>query len=95
VNLLDTQIGLVEAQEGMAIIPSFGFPARRRASCRTCGATAMPLVPAGRAVWANVLKCCESLVNAIVKKIATEVPASIFFKSIRLSRICKFPRLGS
>src|SRR5258708_10555398 len=54
----------------------------------------MPLVSAGRAVWANVLKCCESLVNAIVKKIATEVPASIFFKPIRLSRICKFPRLG-
>ena len=60
-----------------------------------CGATAMPLVSAGRAVWANVLKCCESLVNAIVKKIATEVPASIFFKSIRPCRICKFPRLGS
>ena len=29
VNLLDTQIALVEAQEGMAIIPSFGVPACR------------------------------------------------------------------
>lgn len=29
VNLLDTQIGLVEAQEGIAIIPSFGLPACR------------------------------------------------------------------
>jgi LysR family transcriptional regulator, carnitine catabolism transcriptional activator len=29
VNLLDTQIALVEAQEGMAIIPSFGLPACR------------------------------------------------------------------
>src|SRR6266850_94360 len=47
----------------------------------------MPLVSAGRVVWANVLKCCESLVNAIVRRIATEVPASIFFKSIHLSRI--------
>jgi LysR family transcriptional regulator, carnitine catabolism transcriptional activator len=29
VNLLDTQIGLVEAEEGIAIIPSFGIPACR------------------------------------------------------------------
>jgi LysR family carnitine catabolism transcriptional activator len=29
VNLLDTQIGLVEAGEGVAIIPSFGLPACR------------------------------------------------------------------
>jgi DNA-binding transcriptional LysR family regulator len=29
VNLLDTQIALVEAQEGIAIIPSFGIPACR------------------------------------------------------------------
>ena len=29
VNLLDTQIGLVEAEEGIAIIPSFGLPAYR------------------------------------------------------------------
>ncbi len=29
VNLLDTQIALVEAQEGVAIIPSFGMPACR------------------------------------------------------------------
>jgi len=29
VNLLDTQIALVEAEEGMAIIPSFGLPACR------------------------------------------------------------------
>jgi LysR family carnitine catabolism transcriptional activator len=29
VNLLDTQIALVEAQEGIAIIPSFGMPACR------------------------------------------------------------------
>jgi len=29
VNLLDTQIALVEAQEGIAIIPSFGLPACR------------------------------------------------------------------
>ena len=29
VNLLDTQIGLVEAEEGIAIIPSFGLPACR------------------------------------------------------------------
>jgi DNA-binding transcriptional LysR family regulator len=29
VNLLDTQIGLVEADEGIAIIPSFGIPACR------------------------------------------------------------------
>jgi len=29
VNLLDTQIALVEAEEGMAIIPSFGMPACR------------------------------------------------------------------
>ena len=28
-NLVDTQIGLVEAEEGMAIIPSFGLPACR------------------------------------------------------------------
>jgi hypothetical protein len=27
VNLLDTQIALVEAEEGIAIIPSFGMPA--------------------------------------------------------------------
>jgi DNA-binding transcriptional LysR family regulator len=30
VNLLDTQIGLVEAEEGIAIIPSFGIPDCRR-----------------------------------------------------------------
>jgi DNA-binding transcriptional LysR family regulator len=29
VNLLDTQIALVEAEEGIAIIPSFGLPACR------------------------------------------------------------------
>jgi LysR family transcriptional regulator, carnitine catabolism transcriptional activator len=29
VNLLDTQIGLVEAEEGVAVIPSFGLPAFR------------------------------------------------------------------
>jgi len=29
VNLLDTQIGLVEADEGVGIIPSFGLPACR------------------------------------------------------------------
>src|ERR1700692_788018 len=29
VNLLDTQIALVEAEEGIAIIPSFGMPACR------------------------------------------------------------------
>ena len=29
VNLLDTQIALVEAEEGIAIIPSFGVPACR------------------------------------------------------------------
>jgi len=29
VNLLDTQIALVEAEEGVAIIPSFGLPACR------------------------------------------------------------------
>jgi LysR family carnitine catabolism transcriptional activator len=29
VNLLDTQVGLVEAEEGIAIIPSFGLPACR------------------------------------------------------------------
>jgi hypothetical protein len=29
VNYLDTQIALVEAQEGIAIIPSFGLPACR------------------------------------------------------------------
>lgn len=29
VNLLDTQIGLVEAEQGMAVIPSFGLPACR------------------------------------------------------------------
>jgi len=29
VNLLDTQIGLVEAEEGIAIIPSFGLPGCR------------------------------------------------------------------
>jgi DNA-binding transcriptional LysR family regulator len=28
-NLLDTQIALVEAEEGIAIIPSFGMPACR------------------------------------------------------------------
>jgi DNA-binding transcriptional LysR family regulator len=29
VNLLDTQIGLVEAEQGIAVIPSFGLPAYR------------------------------------------------------------------
>jgi len=29
VNLLDTQIALVEAEQGIAIIPSFGMPACR------------------------------------------------------------------
>jgi DNA-binding transcriptional LysR family regulator len=29
VNLLDTQIALVEAEEGIAVIPSFGLPACR------------------------------------------------------------------
>jgi LysR family carnitine catabolism transcriptional activator len=29
VNLLDAQIALVEAEEGIAIIPSFGVPACR------------------------------------------------------------------
>ena len=29
VNLLDTQIGLVEAEQGIAVIPSFGLPACR------------------------------------------------------------------
>jgi len=32
VNLLDTQIALVEAEEGIAIIPSFGLPACRNRS---------------------------------------------------------------
>lgn len=32
VNLLDTQIGLVEAGEGIAVIPSFGLPACRSRS---------------------------------------------------------------
>jgi LysR family transcriptional regulator, carnitine catabolism transcriptional activator len=29
VNLLDTQIALVEAEDGIAVIPSFGMPACR------------------------------------------------------------------
>lgn len=39
VNLLDTQIGLVEADEGMAIIPSFGLLA-----CRTRRVTVSELI---------------------------------------------------
>jgi LysR family transcriptional regulator, carnitine catabolism transcriptional activator len=39
VNLLDTQIGLVEAGEGTAIIPSFGLPA-----CRNRNVTMSELV---------------------------------------------------
>jgi DNA-binding transcriptional LysR family regulator len=39
VNLLDTQIGLVEAGEGMAIIPSFGL-----AACRNRKVTMSELV---------------------------------------------------
>jgi len=34
VNLLDTQIALVEAEEGIAIIPSFGLPACRNRKSR-------------------------------------------------------------
>jgi DNA-binding transcriptional LysR family regulator len=39
VNLLDTQIALVEADEGIAIIPSFGWPA-----CRNRKITISPLI---------------------------------------------------
>jgi LysR family carnitine catabolism transcriptional activator len=39
VNLLDTQIALVEAEEGIAIIPSFGLPA-----CRNRKVTVSPLI---------------------------------------------------
>jgi DNA-binding transcriptional LysR family regulator len=39
VNLLDTQIALVEADEGIAIIPSFGLPA-----CRNRKVTVSPLI---------------------------------------------------
>jgi DNA-binding transcriptional LysR family regulator len=39
VNLLDTQIALVEADEGIAIIPSFGLPA-----CRNRKITVSPLI---------------------------------------------------
>ncbi len=35
VNLLDTQIALVEAEEGIAIIPSFGLPACRNRKITT------------------------------------------------------------
>ena len=35
VNLLDTQIALVEAEEGIAIIPSFGMPACRNRNITT------------------------------------------------------------
>jgi DNA-binding transcriptional LysR family regulator len=35
VNLLDTQIALVEAEEGIAIIPSFGMPACRNRNIMT------------------------------------------------------------
>jgi LysR family transcriptional regulator, carnitine catabolism transcriptional activator len=35
VNLLDTQIALVEAEEGIAIIPSFGMPACRNRKITT------------------------------------------------------------
>src|ERR1700761_617453 len=39
VNLLDTQIALVEAEQGIAIIPSFGLPA-----CRNRKITVSPLI---------------------------------------------------
>lgn len=39
VNLLDTQIGLVEAEQGIAIIPSFGIP-----DCRRRGLTMSELI---------------------------------------------------
>jgi len=39
VNLLDTQIALVEAEEGIAIIPSFGMPA-----CRNRNVVVSPLI---------------------------------------------------
>jgi LysR family transcriptional regulator, carnitine catabolism transcriptional activator len=39
VNLLDTQIALVEAEEGIAIIPSFGMPA-----CRNRKVVMSPLI---------------------------------------------------
>jgi DNA-binding transcriptional LysR family regulator len=39
VNLLDTQIALVEAEEGIAIIPSFGIPV-----CRNRRVTVTPLI---------------------------------------------------
>jgi LysR family carnitine catabolism transcriptional activator len=39
VNLLDTQIALVEAEEGIAIIPSFGMPA-----CRNRKVVVSPLI---------------------------------------------------
>jgi DNA-binding transcriptional LysR family regulator len=39
VNLLDTQLALVEADEGVAIIPSFGLPA-----CRNRKVTVSPLI---------------------------------------------------
>jgi LysR family transcriptional regulator, carnitine catabolism transcriptional activator len=39
VNLLDTQIALVEAEEGMAVIPSFGMPA-----CRNRKVVVSPLI---------------------------------------------------
>ena len=35
VNLLDTQIALVEAEEGIAVIPSFGLPACRNRKITT------------------------------------------------------------
>jgi LysR family carnitine catabolism transcriptional activator len=35
VNLLDTQIGLVEAEQGIAVIPSYGLPACRNRKVTT------------------------------------------------------------
>jgi len=43
VNLLDTQIGLVEAEQGIAVIPSFGLPACRNRKV-TMSELAEPLV---------------------------------------------------
>src|ERR1700688_3895767 len=86
-------VGVTVKTPCLAVVPpnvAIRLATKRSKSCGTtytcvvsyCGPPATPAVLAIGRLWANVLKCCDSHVKPIVRKIATDVPARIFFKRI-------------
>jgi DNA-binding transcriptional LysR family regulator len=60
VNLLDTQIALVEAEEGIAIIPSFGLPACRNRKV-VMSQLINPVVRVDFHLISDARGCCERI----------------------------------